>query len=199
MHQYASLAYLAYQFHRAGRPLWLLRTGAARFLVDGSPGQEPPSLPAPAGYLQLPQHLFWVEPTPDGPPESVDGFFWYRSAHDVLHVLMAMGIREDRAGLGVVPVADAPWGDAGRWLDASVRPDGDDFATTLPGGDLEGLYSLETAGEALKLLARAFAYVDRYPDAVVPREPLDPEKSREGAPPSRLPYRLVTLEASRGS
>lgn len=196
MHQYASLAWHVWRFHRAGRPLWLLGTHAARFLVDGAPGGRPPTLPSEAGYLQLPRHLFWVQPSADGPAEPVDGLFWHRSTDGVLHVLLAMGIREDRAGLGVVPVADAPWTDAARWVEGSVRPGGDDFATTLPGGELEGLYSLETAGEALKLLARAFVYLDAYPEAVSEKRPVDPASLAEGEPrPSRLPFRQIALEA----
>jgi hypothetical protein len=195
LHQYASLAYHVWRFHRAGRPFWLLTTHAARYLVDGSPAPGPPTLPEEAGYLQLPRHLFWVQPGPDEAPEPVDGFFWHRSAAGVFHVLLAMGIREGRAGLGVVPVADAPWADAGRWLDASVRPDGEDFATTLPGGELEGLYSLAAAGEPLKLLARTFAYLDRFPDAVSAAEPREPDEAAEGAPlPSRLSARVIRLE-----
>lgn len=195
MHQYASLAWQTWRFHRAGRPLWLLETGAARYLVDGAPSTEAPPLPAVSGYLQLPQHLFWVTPRPDAPAESVDGLFWHRSGKDVLHVLLAMGIRGDRAGLAVVPVADAPWKDAARWMEASVRPEGKDFATTLPGGELEGLYSLQTAGEALKLLARAFSYLDGWPEAVVEREPTDPGAVPDGAPvPSRLPARHIRLD-----
>lgn len=195
MHQYASLAWHLWRFHRAGRPFWRLGTHATRFLVDGSPADREPSLPAESGYLQLPRHLFWVQPSPDVPAEPVDGLFWHRSAREVLHVLMAMGMREDRAGLGVAPVADAPWSDASRWLDASVRPDGDDFATTLPGGELEGLYSFRTAGEALKLLARAFVYLDAFPEAV--SEPsVEPSDAAEGGPPpSRLPCRHIALEA----
>ncbi len=195
MHQYASLAWQAWRFHRAGRPLWLLETGAARYLVDGSPSSGAPPLPSVSGYLQLPQHLFWVTPRPDAAAESVDGLFWHRSDTDVLHVLLAMGIRGDRAGLAVVPVADAPWKDAARWMEASARPDGKDFATTLPGGELEGLHSLQTAGEALKLLARTFAYLDAWPDAVVEREAAAPDAVPEGAPaPSRLPARHIRLD-----
>lgn len=195
MHQYASLAYHAWRFHEAGRPFWLLGIHATRFLVDGAPSRTAPPLPAVSGYLQLPRHLFWVGGSGDDTPEPADGLFWNRSEGGVLHVLLAMGMRGDRAGLGVVPVADAPWSDAARWLEASVRPDGDDFATTLPGGELEGLYSLETAGEALKLLARAFAYLDAYPEAVALREPAPPAEVGEGEPvPSRLPCHHIRLD-----
>jgi len=193
MHQYASLAFHTWRFHRAGRPFWLLETATARYLVDGAPGGAP-ELPAESGYLQLPQHLFWVEPGPGETPESVDGLFWYRSEGGILHVLLAMGIRPDRAGLGVVPVADAPWTDAPRWLEADIRPDGDDFETTLPGGDLEGLYSFEAAGEVLKLLARALAYRTTHPGAESAWDPHPAEETADGAPrPSRFPYRRLTL------
>lgn len=195
MHQYASLAYHAWRFHEAGRPFWLLGTHVSRYLVDGAPSRSAPPLPAESGYLQLPRHLFWVGGSHEEVPEPADGLFWNRSEGGVLHVLLAMGVREGRAGLGVVPVADAPWSDAGRWLEATVRPDGDDFATTLPGGELEGLYSLETAGETLKLLARAFSYLEAYPETSLRREPTAPDEVGEGEPaPSRLPCHHIRLD-----
>jgi len=52
-----------------------------------------------------------------------------------------------------------------------MRQAGPDFETTLPGGELEGLYSLETAGEALKLVARLFQYLSEVPAALTAREP----------------------------
>lgn len=165
IHQYGALAFHGVHFARADYPLYLLTTHAARYLVGGVPEGEPVS-PTPAGYLQLPQHLFWTTGG-DGAPESVDGIFWTRTRHDVLHTLMAIGMRPDRPGLGVIPLPEAPIADAARWLTFDARGDGRDFSSDLPGGDFDGLYGVETAGEVLKLLARFFAYLSAVPAARV--------------------------------
>jgi hypothetical protein len=120
----------------------------------------------------------------------VDGLFWTLPPTGQLHLLLAAGLREDRPGLSVVPLPDAPFGEAGTWLDASVRERGSDFATTIPGGELTGLYSLTAAGEVLKLVARLFFFMERSPGSVRPGE-----RGPEGAvpAPSRLAYRRVGL------
>ncbi len=153
---------------RAGRPVHLVDVHVARFLVGGPPTAEAVGdPPTPAGYAQLPRHLFWVGGGGgDDAAEPVDGFFWTVSGDGTLHLLLATGIREGRPGLGVVPLPEAPWAEADTWMAASVREAGDDFATTLPGGELEGLYSLTAAGEVLKLAARLFAYERAVPEAV---------------------------------
>jgi hypothetical protein len=144
-------------------------------------------VPAPAGYAQLPRNLFWIRPSPDEPAEAVDGFFWCLGEAGMLHVLLTAGIRDERPGLAVVPVPEAPWADAADWLDAPIRSEGPDFATTLPGGELEGLYSLVAAGEVLKLVARLFAHVRAHPGA-----PVDgPPRPLSGPTPSTLPYRRI--------
>jgi len=144
IHPFGMLAYQAFHFERAGRPLLLAEERVVRDLVRSAPEAPVPRLPAEAGYLQLPQHLFWTL-GPDKIPESVDGLFWTRSADGLLHLLLAMGIRRERPGLVVAPVPDAPWSDAGLWLDARIRRDAEDFATTLPGGELEELFSFDAA------------------------------------------------------
>ncbi len=191
IHRYGVLFQQAYLFHTAGSPLYLLTTGAVRYLVDGGPAVERVELPSPAGYVQFPQHLFWVDVA--GHPESVDGMFWHLGGLGLIHLLMAHGLRGDRPGLGVVPVAEAPWTDASLWLTATVRAEGSDFATTLPGGDLEGLHSFVAAGEPLKLFARMCAYLMAFPDAVVPG--VAPTVAAGAGPlPSRFPYRRIGLD-----
>ncbi len=161
LHRLGALVYHAVRFARAGRPLYLLTTAAARDLVGRSPGAEPVP-PAGSGYVQLPQHLFWARPEEGAAPESVDGVFWAAGAAGGLHVMLATGMRPDRPGLAVVPLPEAPLAEAGLWLDVDVRGDGADFANVLPGGELDALYSLRTAGEVLKLLARFFALVREH-------------------------------------
>jgi hypothetical protein len=192
---------------REGRPVHLVDVHVARYLVEGPAPGGTPEPPARAGYVQLPRHLFWVGGEGDEAAEPVDGFFWTLSTDGSIHVLLATGMREGRSGLAVVPLPDAPWAEAGAWMDAHVREVGADFATTLPGGELEGLYSFTAAGEVLKLAARLFAYEGAVPEAVekhapptngrdhgnpVGAESREPGGS-EGPTPSSLPYRRIVL------
>ncbi len=185
---FGMLAYHAFHFARAGKPVLLVETSVARRLTEGPGVGDEPRLPSEAGYLQLPQHLFWA-PCAGGSPESVDGFFWTRAPHGMLRLLLAMGVRRDRPGLVVAPVADAPWRDAAQWVDARARPEGADFASSMPGSEIEGLHGLESAGEVLKLLARVLAYVQRVPSALVAGRP--GEAPPEGPPASRLAYERI--------
>ncbi len=206
---YAALLFHAFHFVREGRPVHLVDVHVARYLVDGPAPDGVPEPPTRAGYVQLPRHLFWVGGGGQEAAEPVDGFFWTLSSDGSIHVLVAIGMREGRPGLAVVPLPEAPWAEAEAWLDAHVREVGGDFATTLPGGELEGLYSLTAAGEVLKLAARLFAYEGAVPDAVEKHAP--PTNGRDhgdragaverepggsqGPTPSRLPYRRIVLHA----
>jgi hypothetical protein len=186
--QYGALAYHAIHFLRAGARLYLLETSAARRLVERSSDHRPEP-PAPAGYLQLPRHLFWLDGG-DQVPESVDGVFWTIPDGERLHALVVAGLRADRSALRVVPLPQAPLGEASAWLDLAVRDDGADFSNDMPGAALEALLGFSTSGEVLKLLARFFAFASACPSALVPREAGgtgDPE-------PSALDYIRVTHE-----
>jgi hypothetical protein len=190
IHRYGALVFHAVHFTRAGGPLYLLTTHAARYLVEGSAGDDP-SPSSTAGYLQLPQHLFWLQ---EGStvPESVDGVFW-TVCGDRLHAMLVASVRSDRTGLRVIPLPAAPLGEAPAWLDVDARGDGSDFANTMPGAELDALYALETSGEVFKLLARVFAYLRAVPGAAVPGE-CGPDAGADGAPtPSRLPCTRVIL------
>jgi hypothetical protein len=195
IHQYGALAFHALHFHRAGHPLYLLTTHAARFLVEGAGGADPRP-PAPAGYLQLPQHLFWLDDG-SGTPQSVDGIFWRATPSRSLHALLVTGLRADGSGAGVVPLPEAPLGDAASWLDLDARGDGSDFSNPMPGAELDALYLFATSGEVFKLLARFFAYTAAVPGALdaggAPSEGGAGEGA--GAPEiSALPFVRVTLE-----
>ncbi len=184
------MAFHAVPFQQAGCPVFLLDTALCRFLAGAWEGRGVPAPPGPAGYVQLPRNLFWAHAEPGTPPEPVDGFFWTVSVGEVLHLLLATGMRDGRPGLSVVPVAEAPLADAPGWLHATVREEGSDFATTLPGGELQGLCSLTAAGEVLKLAARFFAHLAGSPGASRTGEPGPGDASPA---PSRLAYRRVTL------
>lgn len=204
IHQHGALLFHAWRFRREGGRVYLLTTHALRYLVDADPGADdgegawPPGVPAAAGYLQLPQHLVWSRADADETPESVDGILWSRSGGGTLHAMVVTGIRGDRPGFGAVPLPAAPLDDAAEWLETGMREGNGDFASEMPGAELEGLYEIRTAGEALKLLARFFWYVDRVPGAVIRREPPaedpSPEAADPGAPePSAMSYHEVGL------
>jgi hypothetical protein len=184
--EYGTLAYHAVQFLRHDMPLFLLATSAARRLVVTVP-RAAPEPPARAGYLQLPQHLFWTRPE-GAAPESLDGTFWTVSTERTLHLLPVTGIRPDRPGFGTLAVPAAPLGHAADWVEATVRESTNDFATDLPGAQLDRLYAIESVGEMLKLMARFFAHVAESPATVRPA----PDATPADAPrPSVLPYRRV--------
>lgn len=200
LRELGALAFHVVPFRREGCVSLLLDVALCRALVGDEPSvaDAPPAAaavtpPAPAGYVQLPRHLFWAQAVEGEPAEPVDGFFWTVGAGQVLHLLLVTGMREGRPGLSVVPVAEAPLSEAPGWLHARVREEGDDFATTLPGGELRGLHSFVAAGEVLKLTARLFAHM-----AAVPASARTGEPGPAGASPvsSRLPYRRVTLEGA---
>lgn len=204
IHRYGPLAYHALHFHRAGRPLYLLGTHAARYLVGG-PGGTDARPPHSSGYLQLPQHLFWLDDG-SGTPQSLDGLFWTTTAGGRLHGLLVSGVRPDRSGLAIVLLPDAPLEEADSWLELDARGDGSDFANPMPGAELDLLYLISTSGEAFKLMARFFAYAAAAPEALVavdsaPTGAEDGAAVREdadgpggGPEPSRLAHTRVTLE-----
>ena len=192
IHQYGALVFQAVHFTAAECPLYVLSTHASRYLVDGVPDGEPVP-PSPAGYLQLPQHLFWTVGDEKNPAESIDGMFWMISEAGLLHVLLVTGLRPDRPGFSTIPVPEAPVAEAGEWLVTQTRESAPDFSSELPGGELDGLYAMGVAGEALKLLARFFAYASAVPGAL---EPVDMPPESDGGPiPSVLSHVRVILHA----
>ena len=193
IHQYGALVYHAYHFARNGHRLHLLSTALCRALALPEGTYAVPESPGEVGYVQLPRHLFWVRPAPDAPAEPVDGFFCTLSAGGVMQVLLAVGMRDDRPGLAVVPVPEAPWTDAPSWVDSQVRESAPDFESTLPGGELEELYSFEIAGEVLKFVARFLSYLASSPEAAVDHEPAS--AGSDGPRPSIHPFARVDLHA----
>lgn len=197
LRRHGPMIYHALRFVAEGRNLYLLTTHAARYLVEGRPDGEPRA-PARAGYVQLPQHLFWTRAAAVS-PESVDGVFWSVGRDDRIHFLLATGLRPDRSGIGVVPIPEGPVEEAAEWLDLETREEGPDFATDLPGADIDGLYELRSSGEVFKLMARCFAYVDGVPLAVetgASRAGAGDGRTAfaDGAPePSRLDFARITL------
>jgi len=199
MRHLGAMLFHAFHFWSAGEPLYLLDLHAARYLVEAvkdTPGSAAPEAPSPAGYLQLPRNLFWARVSQEGVAEALDGFFWTLSPVEpqVMHVLGILGLRGDRPGMSAVELTSVPVSALAEALVSGAREDGDDFATDLPGGELENLYSLQTGMEVLKLLGRVFAYVEAHPGAVSEpeRHPRD-DADADGPDPSSLPARRIRL------
>jgi hypothetical protein len=193
IYQFGLLLFHAFHFWQEGLPFYQLTTGVGRYLVSAGPegGAWAPALPGPAGYVQFPQHLFWVPGGDEVPPESLDGFFWSAPEGENLSLLIAMGIRKDRPGLSVVPLPTLPLSAAGEWAAMTVRPDGEDFQSSLPGAELENLYALEAGAEAVKLAMRVFWYLDVFPASVA--EGVKGPEEGEGPRSSRLGFRRIVL------
>ncbi len=145
-------------------------TEFARYLVVGAPTGALPRLPAPGGYLRLPRNLFWVRPGgASGPAEAVDGISWISrtlgrggaEGGTLVTLLLVSGVLPGRPGFSVIPLPPLDLRDLEGWLDREAREGqpGADFETTLPGGELGVLHSLETPAEVVKLTARAFVAV----------------------------------------
>lgn len=210
LEQYRALLYHAFNYWRLGRTTYLLHPSAARYLVEAQPRLEGWEMvvPRPSLYVQLPHNLFWGSVSPEVTPEPVDGMFVssapVRAASGEpflrLEVLMVLGLRRDRAGFSVIPFdTEAGAGIAAAWTEAGGRESGADFDNVLPGGEIEGLYSVLTVGEVLKLLGRVLWYIDSYPadvSAEITPDPVAEEVQSDALRPSRTPYRLVRLGSS---
>lgn len=203
--QYRATLFHAYRFWDADRRLFVVDAPVARYLIEAPPelSSEIP-LPAPACYLQLPPNLFWSSISSDAAPEPVDGLFVARSSGpgssgadvDTLDVLVVLGIHRGRAGFSVIPLqTEIGSGIEVPWL-AEARDDGD-FANTLPGGELSGLYSVLTVGEVFKLVGRTLWYLATFPEAAeeVTAEAPKPE---DEPPETRLAYTRIVLNDAGG-
>ena len=197
IHRFGAFLFHAFHFHGAGEPLYLLGESIARELLARSFESSSWSgeLPAEAGYLQLPRHLFWSSPGMDDHAEPLDGVFWVRSFGETLSLLVALGVRSDRPGISVTELPPVALSNARTWLTDKVRAEGGDFSTTLPGGELDQLYSIGTLGEVLKLVGRSFAYLSGAPKALGPEEaaprPQELEVAAGSPTPSLLPFRRI--------
>lgn len=201
--QHSLVLFHAFHYEKAERPAFLMETPVVRALVETEPWEgdvdgDAPQLPA-SSYIQLPQHLVWAR-TGSGPPASVDGFFRTIVMERRLHLLPVVGLLEGRPGFTVLPLPGLPLGDAPTWATADMRQGGEDFASEMPGSDMERLYEVQTAGEVLKLLARATAWIRRFPDGVggpgSAADTRDADARGDDEPaPSGLAGRRITLGA----
>jgi hypothetical protein len=190
IHPLGLLLFHAFHFWEAGERIWLLETPVVRSVVEAAPSTSwAGGIPASAGYVQLPQHLIWLEGE-EALPESVDGYFWSAPvASDEIHVLLAAGVLGNRPGFSVVPLPPVSLERSEEWADRPGREGSTEFTSQMPGAELERLYRVGTPGEVLKLVSRVFAFLDGRND-----ERAEPEPTQgRGPPPSKLPYRKVRL------
>jgi hypothetical protein len=194
--RHALMLFHAFHHHAAGAPAYLLETPVVRLLMDTEPWNVQPAADATeveaSVYLQLPQHLVWVRDA-DGPPGSVDGLFRTVTDDGRVHVMAVAGVVGDRPGFTVIPVAGAPLEDEPGWITADMRGEGRDFSTDMPGAELERLYEVRTAGEMLKLVARAARVVAR--DRADAADAAPAAAASESPPPSTLPGLRIGLGA----
>lgn len=203
LEQFRALFYHAFNFWRFGRRLYLVTPPVARYLVESPPdlGDWELRLPHPSLYVQLPANLFWASVSPAATPEPVDGFFAVSVAEEdplgppyrQLETLLVLGLRRGRTGFSVIPIGtEVGAGIARVWCDTPGREGARDFDNILPGGEMDGLYSILTTTEALKLLARTVWYARQSGEEVIAVEPL-PDADPTTAPRSRLAYQLLRL------
>jgi hypothetical protein len=165
--QVSALLFHAYRHWRHGLHVYRLSATTLRRLIagDATPALDAPP-PAQAGYLQLPRNLVWASVADDAPPEPVDGFFWSAPTPEAkdagaggrLDLLFTLGVRPGRPGLSLFDVSLDSAAQLAEWATVSARPDGEDFANVLPGGELQGYHALTTSAEALKLAALCLAH-----------------------------------------
>jgi hypothetical protein len=172
--QAGALLFHAYRFWLHERRVYLLGRELIEQAVPAAAAEWRFAAPVPAGYVQLPHQLFWARVADDAAPEPVDGFFWSAPFLDAaaggpvadrLDVLMVLGLRRGRPGVSLVDIAVEPARELERWGALQVRPDGEDFANILPGGELQGYRALTTRAEALKLAMICFRLVDEHAGA----------------------------------
>ncbi len=199
-HQHALLLFHAFHMLDSEPPLHeLVTTGVARMLVEAGSEASGGSgflSEGRSAYIQLPQHLFWVREDPADGPGSLDGFFCTGDGENVV-LLGVMGVTGPGQGFSVLALPPVPVADAPIWLSEQMRPDGEDFRSTMPGSELEGLYELTNAGEILKLVARLDRFRARFPETGRAIQPQDDAETTgaSGVPiPSRLPATLLTLD-----
>jgi hypothetical protein len=165
--QYVRLLYQAFHFWLADCPHYEIGEERLRAMLEaGAVTAAPP--PVRAGYVRLPRHLVWGRTEAGAAAEPVDGFFWTSTAARSaaleagrLDVLLALGVRAGRGGFSIVDAGlDLEEHPAHAWQGVNVREAGRDFENILPGGELDGLYGVVSAGEALKLAAGCFALLE---------------------------------------
>lgn len=164
--QVSALLFSAYRYWRHGRRVYRMPEAMVRAVIaPDAPLPAAPRAPAAAGYVQLPRNLLWARVSDQAAPEPVDGFFWSApaagetGATERLDLLFALGLRPGRPGLSLFDLSLDAAAQLSEWATVQGRPEGEDFANVLPGGELQGYHAITTGAEALKLAARCFAAI----------------------------------------
>ena len=176
--QFGPLLFQAYHYWRFQKQFFSVAEPLFRHFVTDFPtiGQWDLVPLGASGYLQLPRNLLWARIAEDAQPEAVDGIFWTMvGSNDALvppfaraDLLVVLGVLPGRPGYSVIPLSAELTDPPGHWGDEQARTDAPDFANNLPGGELQQLQSIETAGEVWKLISRVFWYGAQHPDALDP-------------------------------
>ena len=190
-HDHGGVLFFAYHLWRTDGAVTLAQRKTLRDLAAGGTEHADSArnplwsnaLGGNAGYIQLPQHLVWIEEARNGPPESVDGFFWFGDSRGALHLALVAGMRSDRPGYIVVPVPPQPLDTLSDWAAGPAREGGGDFETSLPGAELDGLLGIRTPAEVFKLAALLLGRLARERPAVVPPSDTGPAPSDDDANP----------------
>lgn len=150
---HALLLHHAYR-HWAGSG-WVYRIGKDA-LARATTGRRLTSYtPRPAFYVQLPELRVWGTPSPDGPPEPLDGVFVSETAvPGGIAALAIFGMRPDRPGFSAVGLEGRADPDDPAWGEIEIATT---FEPTITGGEKAGLYSLGNVGELLLLVCRLLA------------------------------------------
>lgn len=154
--QVGALLFHGFRYWHSGRTVLRVDERALRRLVAEPADAQSISPPAEAGYIQLPRNTLWATVAEGAAAEPADGIFWSATTSR-LDLLLVLGLRRDRPGLSLVPVALEGEHDLAQWARADARPDGDDFANVLPGGELNQYLSILTHAEVVRLAALCFA------------------------------------------
>jgi hypothetical protein len=166
--QFGPLLFQGYHYWRFGKSLVALSEPLFRHVLTDFPpiGQWEIVPLSGAGYLQFPRNILWARIAEDAQPEAVDGIFWTMVGDERIDLLLVLGLLPGRPGYSVIPLSAELVEPSGHWGDETARTDSPDFANNLPGGELQRLHAIETAGEVWKLISRVFWYGAQHPDAV---------------------------------
>lgn len=193
--RYLEILFHCHNFWSSGRRLFAFEAEVVRDLLDSPPelGDWRTSARQTSFYYELPKNLFWTQVADEEPPEPVEGFF-FRLGEPVepLDLMMVLGMRSDRPGFSVV-------GTSAGLDDVPDKSEANAFVSEIPGADLAGLYSLQTASEVVLLLRRLLWYVEAYPDAAAVVKSGDVGGAAVPGSGTTMDYRRVSLvERSRG-
>lgn len=189
--EHGVLLYHAFHLWHEKGAFWLVPAAVLRDLLRSDLSFHPvPPGEARVGYAQFARHLVWLEGDLES-PETIDGFFWVVTPGDEVHVLFIAGMVEGRPGFMVVPIPGLALAEFNRWAGAATREDGPDFASALPGRELDDLLGVVSAAEGAKLAARVVGAVLSVGADPTPTARPDSGGKQEGPTPSRYPFQTL--------